>query len=255
MTTDNRLRWRRIATSIAIGFILIASSALAGALLGTVFVRFFVPRTGMGWDQLADALGGLMLGAIIGLVAGIFATVRFDTRRRLVATAVAILIVAATVGILRLAAEPRQDAEPVVREQDFQPWFRVSVRVGHTEEVLNGVEPGDEPVPFSEGSIFTAIPELIHVGWGPEFRRCRAEPSVDDLNFLLPLVRAVSDEAAAGMCRTPRSDDLGVVMNFSREDGRGGGDRVESDCLVDRPALVNLANALQTVAARLCPLD
>lgn len=46
----------------------------------------------MGWDQIADALGGLMLGALIGLILGVALAIRLAPRRQLVVLAVAVAV-------------------------------------------------------------------------------------------------------------------------------------------------------------------
>ena len=53
-------------------------------------MRLFVPETGMGWHQLGDALGGLMLGGLLGLVAGGGPVFLLDVRRRRMAAMVAL---------------------------------------------------------------------------------------------------------------------------------------------------------------------
>ena len=225
---------------------------VSGALLGGLFVRLFVPKTGMGWDQIADALGGLMLGGLLGLVAGGVLVFFLDVRRRFMTT-VALLVISTIIIIgLALLHEPAPSAEPVVREKPFAPWFRASIRVGHSERILLGIKPSSEPVPFTEAGVWTAVPELEHTGWGPDLRRCKAEPSRDDLNRLLPLVTAAAKEASAGRCRTPREDDLivGIAINL---DGEKSSASVEGDCLAQRPAMVALTTALDELAARLCP--
>jgi len=58
MNTQNRITaWLSVAA-------LISCAVLAGAMLGGLYVKLFVPKTGMGWDQMADALGGLMVGGL-----------------------------------------------------------------------------------------------------------------------------------------------------------------------------------------------
>lgn len=123
-------------TGFISGFLLVVFGGVCGAVLGLLFVRLFVPRTGMGWDQLADALGGLMVGGLLGLVAGGVLIFLLGTRGRFLAAGV--LLVVAIAGVVGMAwtREPRPASEPVVREKPFEPWFRVTVRVGHSEEVL-----------------------------------------------------------------------------------------------------------------------
>lgn len=96
--------WRNTIVSIVSRSLLVLFSGIGGALLGALYVRLFVPRTGMGWDQLADALGGFMLGGLLGLALGAVGAVRFEPRSRWLATALAVAVAMASVVVLRLMA-------------------------------------------------------------------------------------------------------------------------------------------------------
>ena len=234
------------------GLLLILIGGVTGALLGALYVRLLVPKTGMGWDQLADALGGLMLGGLLGLVIAVGLCFVLTARRWLWAvlamTVVSVLVLAG----LRLSRPERPVEDPVVREEPFRPWFRVKVRIGHSQEVMLGVERGAEPIPFTEAEVSSGLEELTRIGWGPDFTRCKAEPSREDLDRLLPLVLAGYSEIEAGHCRTDSTNDLGVVLGISMAEGRRGG-RVDSDCLPRRPALVALAGEVAEIAQSRCP--
>jgi hypothetical protein len=227
-------------------------AAVAGALAGGLYVRLFVPKTGMGWDQLADMLGGLMLGGLLGLVAGVALCFFLTARQRWAGAGLLLMLSLATVAVLFALREPRTPSEPVVREEPFRPWFRASIRVGHSEEILRAVEPGNEPIPFTEAEVSTGLPELVHVGWGPDFVRCRAEPTREELARLLLLVTAAAEEAKAGPCRTDNEADLGVGVGISL-DGERTSARVDAECLPKRPALMALAEAVEEVATHSCP--
>jgi hypothetical protein len=87
----------------------ITAVAVTGALLGLLFVALFVPKTGMGWDQMADALGGLMVGGVLGVVVGIVLAVALDVRRKLIAAGVCILIAGLAIGGLALNRQERPE--------------------------------------------------------------------------------------------------------------------------------------------------
>ncbi len=103
----------RTAARILAKLLLVASTGLAGAVLGALYVRFFVPKTGMGWDQIADALGGVMIGGAIGLVAGFILSFRLTTRRSLLGVAAGLGLVAVIVVGLRLVNGRSTTSEPV----------------------------------------------------------------------------------------------------------------------------------------------
>jgi hypothetical protein len=107
MTTSRFQRWRGVVVGIASRSLLVLSSGIGGALLGSLYVRLLVPRTGMGWDQLADALGGFMVGGLLGLAAGGVGAARLGVRGRRLATALAIGAAIASLVGLRLMADGR----------------------------------------------------------------------------------------------------------------------------------------------------
>jgi hypothetical protein len=237
----------------AISWILLSlTSAFLGAALGGLWVRLFVRQKQMGWDAIADALGGLMVGTLVGLVAGAVLAAFLSMRGRFVGSAVASI---AAVGVfLALAATrpPRQFSQPVTPpKKAFAPPFSAAVRVSHTEEILRAVPPGREPIPFSEGKVWTVGPEVIRVGWGPDLTYCAATPSEKDLQAMVPVVRRAILEAGP-ICRTPREGDLTLSFALRLEEERVSAS-LEADCLAERPALGELVDAIANLAERLEP--
>jgi len=254
---DNQTVSSRILGLLA-GVAVVLATGLLGAMLGGLYVRLFVPRTGMGWDQIANALGGLMLGGLIGLVVGLVVALTTSTRVRAITAAVAVVGALAMIVILRLLAGPLTPAQagpsdpPTPVERNFSPMYMVNVRVGHSERILRELDPAARPIPFTDVELFSATPHLEHIGWGPEFTRCDVEPTREDLGRLLPLIEAAHAELDRGSCRTPNPDDLNVPVGINLDSDRRGG-TIEADCLAERPAIVALAEAIAALADRLCP--
>ena len=245
MTADRNSALVRIAVGVGT----LASTLLVGAALGMVYVRLFVPRKAMGWDGLADALGGMMLGGLAGVVLGLALIALVPVRTQLVSIALAVAIAVLAVTGLAATAPKREESPPVTIEKAFQPFFRIGLRINHTEEILSAVEPGERPFPFTELKLRTSKPELIHVGWGPEFERCVAAPSRPDLEALIPPLEAAI--AAAGeYCQTPE-DDLKVSFNWSLGENKGG-QGMHAGCLEEMPELRELVEAVGALADRLC---
>ena len=95
----------RIGT-IVLGLIFIATTGTLGALLGGVFVRFFMPRAPDGWTGIARGLGGLMTGGLIAVVIAAFLVVplaRRGTRALALSAAVATSLAALLFLVLYLA--------------------------------------------------------------------------------------------------------------------------------------------------------
>ena len=72
--------------SLLMGLGFSVSSLLAGGLLGILYVKLFVPAKEMGWDGIADMLGGLMVGGAIGLFAGIYLAWKLPLRKQAMGT-------------------------------------------------------------------------------------------------------------------------------------------------------------------------
>ncbi len=93
--------------SVVAGVFLVLSSGtfglLAGGFLGT---RAFITESGMGWDRLADALGGVMVGGALGLALGAFLLIPIRGGGRWWAGLLALALGALVVLLLRLIPPP-----------------------------------------------------------------------------------------------------------------------------------------------------
>jgi len=127
-TTDKS---RVTIAGVATGLVAVVCAAVAGALLGTLFVVLFVPKTGMGWDQIADALGGLMVGGLLGVIAGIVLAVVLDVRGKLIAAVACALIAAATIGGLSVSRSERPEMLQSAPDGAEDPAVRPPTTVPH----------------------------------------------------------------------------------------------------------------------------
>ena len=92
---------------------LIVSTAL-GALLGGVFLKLFVEPASNGWDGIAQALGALMLGGLVGIALSAVALVPLLRRGRPALLRTVGIVTGLTLmifGTLWILA-PRRDASP-----------------------------------------------------------------------------------------------------------------------------------------------
>lgn len=110
-----RSGWQ-IFLNILTNSLLLLTGALSGSVLGILFVKLFVPRKAMGWDGIADALGGLMLGGLIGLVVSIVLIRMISVRHRLIAAAIECVLVLIVIAGVLLTQEPKPESVPTLPE-------------------------------------------------------------------------------------------------------------------------------------------
>jgi len=72
--------------SIASGTVLVLTSLVFGFLTGGFLGGRVFGRTGMGWDRLADALGGMALGLIGAVIMSTVLVMKLDTGKRWIAS-------------------------------------------------------------------------------------------------------------------------------------------------------------------------
>jgi predicted lipid-binding transport protein (Tim44 family) len=89
------------------GLLVVPSFLFLGVAAG-VWIATLNP-TGMGWDQLADALGGMMIGGLAGLGLGIVAITRLPAARLRTFTIVTLVAALAVSSILAVRARNRRN--------------------------------------------------------------------------------------------------------------------------------------------------
>lgn len=234
---------------ILAGLALLATNLIAGAGLGLLWVKLFVPAKQMGWDGLADVLGGIMVGGLLGIVVTLLAVFLLSNRVQWIWSGVAVVIGLVTfAGLVITAPEREVSAEPIFEEK-FRPAFVLRMKTSQSPEILAEVPPSKRPFPFVEAEIWTGKPELNRVDWEAESERCVAKPTHQDFATILPLIEEVID-AADPNCRTPE-DDLRFSVRWNIENNPGN-KTLDAGCLPDQPETVALIDAVGTLAERLC---
>ena len=94
---------QRFARAIA-AISLALACVILGAAIGLMSASLLTPKDAMGWDGIADALGGLMVGGVLGLVAGGYLASGLSVRARWWSAAVALVLAAGTLWSLALTA-------------------------------------------------------------------------------------------------------------------------------------------------------
>jgi hypothetical protein len=116
---NERTRRSNFVVFLLAALFLLASTAFGG-LLGGLYVRFVLPRAADGWTGIAQALGGLMIGGALGLVAALVVLAPL-VRRGPSALAKSIGWVAAGVAavvVVLVLARPERPGDPAPRLDD-----------------------------------------------------------------------------------------------------------------------------------------
>jgi hypothetical protein len=100
-------------SKLASAFLLI-TLLIFGFIFGAMVATRIMTTSGMGFDQLADALGGMMIGSLGGLVVGIVLMRRLTPASKLVVGLLAIAVTVGTILYLRATPANTRVGEPVV---------------------------------------------------------------------------------------------------------------------------------------------
>ena len=180
-------------------------SALGGCAFGAaigVLVLKSRPRSGMGWDQIADGLGALALGGMVGLVVFLLLALRLDGARALTLGAVTVIV-----GPLLLVVAARIPGRPAPTAPEVLPFeptfvFQMYSRIPAGDP---GPPAGVDGFPFRELRVDARSWRLTSKGWGPATERtyCAAELDEASLARLAVAVRRVFDEAEESLQNCP----------------------------------------------------
>jgi len=104
------------------GFVFLVSNLIAGAALGLLYVRLFVDID-MGFGGVADALGGVMIGALLAFVVSVVMLFVLSVRLQWIWIGIAVVIAGLTIAGLAITA---QAAQPITKE--FQPPYIIKAQ-------------------------------------------------------------------------------------------------------------------------------
>lgn len=238
----------RLARFLA-GVALTLACAVLGISLGLLWVKLTVSARSMGWDAIADMLGGIVVGGALGLLAGAWLSAGLSAQARWWSAGAGTLLSGLLLAILAWSAPPPKTPPGPAAKWSFEPHFRIGLRISHTRQALSAVPANERPWPFVEASIVSSKPELVLTGWGPQFQRCKAKPTEADLRLVIPLLQQLVG-ASGDYCRTPE-EDLALSANWSLKGNRGN-QGLHSGCLAQHPGLRALADGVARIGQRYC---
>lgn len=111
---------RRFHALVA-GLALTLACGVFGAAVGLLGGRLLSTPTGMGWDTLADTLGGMMVGGVLGLGAGLYLAIGLSVRARWWSAIVAVALGFGVLYALALTAPQRQAQQSPNAERRATP--------------------------------------------------------------------------------------------------------------------------------------
>ena len=103
----------RLMTGI-VAVVLVLACVLLGFLAGAFVATRVFPSGGMGWDQLASTLGGVMLGSGAGLAIGLILAFTLKHRARIWALAALLAGLVVTIVLLNTVPVPERSVPPRV---------------------------------------------------------------------------------------------------------------------------------------------
>ncbi len=90
--------------ALGAGAIFLISLAFLGMIVGGLVATRVFYSSNMGWDQIADAIGGSFVGILAALIIGAIIVGRISNRVRLIGTGIALIV--AALGIVYLRSTP-----------------------------------------------------------------------------------------------------------------------------------------------------
>ncbi len=120
-------------TLIITGLVLLVANLMVGAALGLLYVRLFVDID-MGFGGVADFLGGIMVGGLLGLVVSIVILIRMSVRLQWVWIGVAVVIASLTFAGLALTASKREVSSGSILKEEFHPAWVIRGRAQRIPE-------------------------------------------------------------------------------------------------------------------------
>jgi hypothetical protein len=197
----------------------LAGLVFLGMIAGALVATRVMTVSGMGWDQIADTLGGLMVGGAVGLVAGLVAVRMLDARGRLAATAGALL--ASVAAAMYLQATPpnmrRTSGVPAPEPPVASFTFQLSAAEG-----LGGPGDADMRPPWALLRVASNLSlDYVPIDRPEEYCRAhdalRAPEAIAALSELRSLLAGLPGEVACSdTCQACMEVDLQWLVNDER---------------------------------------
>lgn len=231
------------------GTTVLATAVLCGFLAGG-FIASRLSTTGMGWDRLADALGGMMIGIVAGAILGTVLVVRLGVRGRLVAAGVLAAGAVVTIVAFRLVPAPKMDLPPPPAPPPprFEPAYSFSI--GAFDESVEPIE----GVPYRSFKLHSPVRRIDTVAWTPGARTVQIEAEDEALRALAAVLANLEKPPECPPC--DGCGRMAVSWSLPPADaggyGVGGGATVGKTCLLQSEEYAPLLAVLERFDYRLC---
>lgn len=229
----------------------LVAAVLGGAMFGGglgLLVLKSRPRTGMGWDQIADGLGALALGGLLGCLVCGFLVAWVEERRA--APIGWTLLVLGPVLLVLAARAPSRPAEEAPQQPPFEPIFVVQM-FSRIPAADPGPPAGIGDFPHRELRVDARSRRLTSKSWGPAAQRgyCAAELDDRSLQQLAEHAEAVFEEGVEN-CPSAGRATFSVTVEWAGE--TRGAASFGLACLEDQTRMSELLETFGSVHARVC---
>ena len=231
------------------GTAVLATAVPCGFLTGG-FIASRLSTTGMGWDRLADALGGMMVGVVAGVILGAVLVARLGVRGRLVAAGFFAAAAVVTIVAFRLVPAPKMDLPPPPAPPPprFEPAYSFSI--GAFDESVEPIE----GVPYRWFKLHSPVRRIDTVAWTPGARTVQVEAADEALSALAAVLADLEKPPECPPC--DGCGRMAVSWSLPPADaggyGVGGGATVGKACLLQSGAYAPLLAVLERFDYRLC---
>ena len=220
--SSNQRRTGRAGRSARVlsGWALWGASGAAGSLVGGLVATRVLTTTDMGWDQLADALGGMMVGALAGAVVAGAGIAALDRGGRWLASVGALLVAAAALLGLRLLPPNVATARPatVVDVPPFEPALTLILFAESPEVWVDAASPLGE-APWRRFEVRSENWSAFWETYGSPFDGAAGRESGSSCAAsLLEVVPAAGDQRMLSDASRGRLDRLAEVLDVLPHD-------------------------------------
>lgn len=231
--------------------LLLGALLLFGVLGGGLVATRVIGTSGMGWDRLADTLGGMLVGGVLGVVAGVVGVLRLSANGRFWLTGGAVIGCLGAVAFLQ-ATQPRVRTGSVT-SIPAPPVESFSLHMG-VADGLAGPPPQGDRLPWDHLRIASNL-SLDYVPAGSPGRHCAANGIMDTPDGIVALTalrRVLANLPTEFDCGEPCPSCMEVSLEWFLDQTRWSASLTDR-CWRSHPQLQPLRGSVEPLFAAYAP--